>query len=188
MKKPHGMILLGANGSGKSTLGRELACVLNIAHFDVEDYWFHKTDIPYTAIRPAKERNEMLLADMKKHGSIVVSGDISKWANDFLTVFDLVVFLTAPKEIRLKRIENREYVRWGDRVCEGGDMYESRKKFHEFAAARDVGLLDQAAFLYLCPILHVDGTRKLHEITAYVAEQYRQISTENEWCSHSHTN
>ena len=69
MSKPHGIILLGANGSGKSTLGRELARALNFAHFDVEDYWFYKTDIPYTAIRPQEERNDMLLTDMKKHDS-----------------------------------------------------------------------------------------------------------------------
>ncbi|HBN82294.1 MAG TPA: hypothetical protein DDZ89_00455, partial [Clostridiales bacterium] len=82
MSIPHGIILLGANGSGKSTLGRELARALNFAHFDVEDYWFYKTYIPYTAIRPKEERNEMLLSDMKKHGLFVVSGDISGWSDE----------------------------------------------------------------------------------------------------------
>jgi len=71
LSKPYSIIILGANGSGKSTLGRELARVLNFAHFDVEDYWFYKTNIPY---------------------------------------------LTAPIEIRMKRIDHREYARWGDRV------------------------------------------------------------------------
>ena len=164
MIKSQGIIFLGANGSGKSTLGRELANVMNFAHFDVEDYWFYKSDIPYTAIRPQKERNEMLLADMKKQGSFVVSGDISGWDDDFLTMFDLAVFLTAPIEIRMKRIENREYARWGDRVHECGDMYESQKKFREFAATRDVGLLEQRALRYSCPILRVDGTRTMKEI------------------------
>lgn len=141
MSKPHSIILLGANGSGKSTIGRELAHVLNIAHLDVEDYWFYNTDIPYTAIRPNEERNEMLLSDMKKHGSFVVSGDISSWGDEFLSMFGLAVFLEAPTEIRMKRIEKREKARWGDRVCQGGDMYESQIKFREFAAMRDVGLL-----------------------------------------------
>jgi len=164
MNKLHGIIMLGANGSGKSTLGRELACVLNFIHFDVEDYWFYKTDIPYTAIRPQEERKEMLLSDMKKHGSFVVSGDVSGWGNEFLTVFDFVIFITAPTDIRMKRIENREYARWGDRVLEGGVMYESQRKFREFAATRDAGLLEQAASLYLCPILRVDGTKSLSEL------------------------
>lgn len=188
MSKLHGIILLGANGSGKSSLGHELALVLNSAHFDVEDYWFYKTYIPYTTIRPPEERNGMLLSDMKKHSSFVVSGDISGWGDEFLKMFDLAVFLEVPTDIRMKRIDSRENARWGDRVCKGGDMYESQQKFREFAATRNVALLEQAASLFLCPILRVDGTQKLHEITAYVAEQYQQISDENEWCSHSHTN
>ena len=172
MSKTHGIILLGANGSGKSTLGRELARALNFVHFDVEDYWFYKTDIPYTAIRPQEERNEMLLSDMKKHGSFIVSGDTSGWGDEFLTIFDLSVFLTAPMEIRMKRIENREYARWGDRVCESGDMYESQKKFREFASTRDVGLLEQSALKYSCPLLRVDSTKTpgeiVNEILSYI--------------------
>ena len=175
MSKPYGIILLGANGSGKSTLGRELACALNFAHFDVEDYWFHKTDIPYTAIRPQDERNEMLLSDMKKHGSFVVSGDTSGWGDEFLPMFDLAIFLTAPTEIRIKRIENREYARWGERVCEGGDMYESQEKFREFAATRDVALLEQGALKYACPILQVDGTQDTHETIKQITQQYYAI-------------
>lgn len=185
MNKAHRIILLGANGSGKSTLGRELAGVLDVAHFDVEDYWFYKTDIPYTTIRPQKERNEMLLSDMEKQGSFVVSGDISGWDNEFLTMFDLAVFLTAPREIRMKRIENREYARWGDRVCVGGDMYESQTKFKEFAATRDVGLLEQSALKYSCPILRVDGTKTLkeniHQIWTYIniSNHYDSLIDEN---------
>ena len=66
----HGIIILGANGRGKSTLGRELARVLDFAHFDVEDYNFYISDIPYTAERPHHERNELMLSDMKKRGSL----------------------------------------------------------------------------------------------------------------------
>lgn len=161
MSRPHRIILLGANGSGKSTLGRALACQFCIAHFDVEDYWFYQTEVPYTSIRPAGERNEMLLADLVKSNACVVSGDVSGWHDAFLSMFDLVVLLTAPLEIRLKRIEAREQTRWGSRVCEGGDMYESTRQFMAFVAARDVGLLEKNATLYGCPILHLDGTNDL---------------------------
>lgn len=163
MSKPHGIIILGANGAGKTTLGHELARVLNIAHFDVEDYYFYQADIPYTAERPAEERNAMLLADMKKHSSFIMSGDISGWGERFLTGFDLVIFLKAPTDIRLMRIDNRQYKRWGDRVRQGGDMYEQQQKFREFAASRDIPLLEQRASLYSCPILQVDGTKTLEE-------------------------
>jgi len=163
MSKPHAIILLGANGSGKSVLGRELARALNFAHFDVEDYYFYQADIPYTATRQAEERNAMLLSDMKKHGFFVMSGDVSSWGEKFLTGFDLVILLTAPTEVRLKRIDTREYERWGDRVRQGGDMYEQSQKFREFAASRDIPHLEQKASLYSCPILRVDGTKTLKE-------------------------
>ena len=162
--KPYGIIILGANGSGKSTIGHELTLTLDFVHFDVEDYWFYKSDIPYTTIRPKDERNEMLLSDMKKHQLFVVSGDVSGWSDEFLTKFDLAVFLTAPTEIRIKRIENREYARWGDRVHKGGDMYEANKKFREFASTRDVDLLEESALKYSCPVLHIDGTKTLEKI------------------------
>lgn len=170
LNKPHGIILLGANGSGKSTLGHMLSDALNFAHFDVEDYWFYKTDIPYTAVRQPAERNEMLLSDIKKHSLFVVSGDISGWSDDFLTMFDLAVFLAVPTGIRMKRIENREYARWGNRVCEGGDLYETQKKFRAFALTRDVGLLEQNTKKYSCPVLRINGTKTPEEIKNKIIE------------------
>lgn len=168
MSKTHRIILLGANGSGKSTLGHELGQALNVAHFDVEEYYFYKTDIPYTAMRSEKKRREMLLSDMQRHGSYVISGDISGWGDEFLTMFDLVLYISAPKEIRMKRIEDREYARWGDRVRKGGDMYESQLEFRRFASSRDVALIEQQASAYACPILHVDGTKPIIELVKQI--------------------
>ncbi|MGE5580557.1 MAG: NUDIX domain-containing protein [Bacillota bacterium] len=168
----HGIVLLGANGSGKSTLGRELARVLNFAHFDVERYYFYPTYIPYTAIRPKEERNQMLLSDIRKHGSFVMSGDISGWGEEFLGAFDLAMFITVPTDVRLKRIESREYERWGDRVREGGDMYEQQRRFREFAATRDIAELEQRALEYPCPLIHIDGTNDYHATAVSVAERF----------------
>ncbi len=167
---PYGIVLLGANGSGKSTLGRELARVLHFTHLDVETYWFHPTCPPYTSIRPPAVRNEMLLADMERYESYVVSGDISGWGDEFLTRFDLAIFLAVPTDIRLRRIDHREYARWGDRLCQGGDLYESHQKFREFAASRDVALLQQRALAYRCPLLPVDGMDGCRETAASIAE------------------
>lgn len=172
----NGIIILGANGSGKSTLGRKLAGVLNWAHFDAEDYCFIKTDIPYTVTRPDRERNEMLLSDIRKHKTFVMSGDISGWGAEFTSMFGLAVFLTAPVDIRLRRIEEREYARWGDRVRRGGDMYEGRQRFRAFAAARDTAQLERQASAYRCPLLHVDGTKPLEEITDIILRKLQDDS------------
>jgi len=40
----HGIIVFGASGSGTTTLAKELARVLNFAHFDADDYYWQKQD------------------------------------------------------------------------------------------------------------------------------------------------
>lgn len=172
MSKPHGIIILGANGSGKSTLGRELARALNFAHFDAEDYYWHKTDMPYTVARSPQERNEMLLSDIEKYGSFVMSGSVLNWGGQFLPLFDLVIFLTVPTDIRIGRIEKREFERWGDRIRKGGDMHEQHLKFVEFAASRSIKELEQEASECPCPVLRVDGTQNYHKTAVQIAERY----------------
>lgn len=172
MSKPHGIIILGANGSGKSTLGRELARVLNFAHFDAEEYYWRKTDMPFTVARSHKERQEMLLSDIEKQGSFVMSGDVSNWGEQFLPLFDLVVFLSVPTDIRMERIERREFERFGDRIRKGGDMYEQHLGFIEFAASRSIALLEQRASEYLCPVLRVDGTEDYRTNASRIAERF----------------
>jgi adenylate kinase family enzyme len=173
MSKPRGIIILGANGSGKTTLGRELARMLNFTHFDAEDYYWYKTDMPFTVARSQIERQKMLLSDIEKHGSFVMSGDVSNWGEQFITLFDFVIFLKVPTDIRIERIERREFERFGDRIQEGGDMYEQHIMFVEFAATRSIALLEQWALLYSCPILHVDGTKTPEEIASKIIEHIK---------------
>ena len=139
------VIMLGANGSGKSTVGRELAWLLNCVHLEAENYWFHKSEVPYAVSRLPEERNSMFLSDVKKQDSYVVSGSVSEWDETFLKLFDLAVFLEVPTNIRVERIEKREHKRFGDRIRKGGDMYEQHLKFIEYAASRDVPLLKKKA-------------------------------------------
>jgi len=123
----------------------------------------------------------MLLADMQKSGSFVLSGDVSGWSEKFLPIFDLAILLKAPKEVRMKRIEEREYTRWGDRVLEGGDMYESQQKFREFAANRNIAELEQRAAAYPCPVIEIDSTEDYREVAANIADRFYTKPSEP-WC------
>jgi shikimate kinase len=73
MNKPHGIIVFGANGSGKSTLGRELARILNFKYMDIEDYHFKKSETPYTVERLHEDCLNLMLADIEKYNSFVLS-------------------------------------------------------------------------------------------------------------------
>lgn len=104
MIKPHGIIVFGANGSGKSTLGRELARVLDFKYMDIEDYYFEKSEIPYTVERSRKDCLNLMLADIEKYNSLVLSAVTGDFGEEISSMYDLAVFMVAPIETRMERI------------------------------------------------------------------------------------
>ena len=166
-----GIIVFGANGSGKTTLGRELARILNYKRMDIEDYYFRPSEIPYTNARSRDECIELMLADIKKYGSFVISAADGDFGEEIMSMYTLAVYITAPLEVRMKRIEQREYDKFGDRVREGGDMYEQQLSFREWAATRDLSRIDHWAETLACPVIYIDGTKDIAENVDCIVEQ-----------------
>ncbi|MDR3148773.1 MAG: NUDIX domain-containing protein, partial [Oscillospiraceae bacterium] len=180
MSKPHGIIIFGASGSGTTALGRELARVLNFAHFDIDDYFWGESDIPFTAVRPRKERQDLLLADLERSGNFVISECAANWDEPLLPLLDLAVFVTTLADVRMEHIERREYDRFGDRIKLNGDMYELHLNFVEWAKTYDSGGLDMRSLALHeqwiencpCPVIRVDGMADYRVTAAAIAKQY----------------
>ena len=175
MNRPQGIIVFGANGSGKTTLGRELARILDFKHIDHEDYAFNKSEIPYTDPRSDHESIELMLADIKKCRSFVLSAVTGDFGEIIPKFYTLAVYVSAPLELRLERFQQREYERHGERVLAGGDMYESRMKFRDFIASRSLERIDQWAEMLTCPIIRVDETKDWQTNATVVAEHYYRL-------------
>jgi len=158
MNQPHGIIISGANGSGKTTLGRELARVLNFKHIDHEDYAFKESKIPYDNPRTDKECIDLMLADIEKHGSFVLTAVTCDFGEIIPHFYKLAVYISAPVKLRMERIKQREHEKFGERVHEGGDMYEQAIKFHNFVAVRPLSKIEQWVESLTCPVIRVDGT------------------------------
>ncbi len=174
MSKLQGIIVFGANGSGKSTLGRELAHLLGFKHMDIEDYHFEKSEIPYTVELSREDCLSLMLADIRKHHSFVISAVTGDFGEELQLMYDLAVFISAPKEIRMKRIVQREYERHGDRIREGGDMYEQHVRFIDFAATRPLDEVERWAETLACPVIRVDGTEDYKRTAADIANRLTQ--------------
>ena len=174
MDKPRGIIVFGANGSGKTTLGRELARILNFKRMDIEDYYFEKSEIPYSVVRPREDVVKLLLADIEKYRSFVLSGVTGNYGDEIPLFYELAVYITAPLELRMERIKKRAYEQYGERVLKGGDMYEQEQKFFDFAASRPLFEIDQWAETLTCPIIHVDGTSDWRINAVNIAEQFNR--------------
>ena len=163
--------ILGASGSGTTTLGRALAERLNYAHFDTDDYFWLPTDPPTTEKRERTERQKLLMGDLTANESWVLSGSLCGWGDVAIPLFDLVVYLWVPCEIRLERLRHRERERFGERIMPGGDMYETSQAFLKWAASYDKGglemrsrqLHEQWLGMLPCPIVCIEGEYTIEE-------------------------
>jgi len=180
MNKPHGIIIFGANASGKKTIGRELARILNYKFMDIIEYHFEKSKIPYTVERSREDCLNLMLADIEKYRSFVITAVTGNFGNITPKLYDLAVYISAPVDIRLKRIEKREYERHGALVLKGGDMYEPHNEFIDFVASRSLLRIEQWAETLTCPLICLDGTEDWRINAMNIVERFYIIAAEGE--------
>lgn len=127
---PTGMIIIGPSGSGKTTLGKMVAQKLGYPYFDVDDYiWKQNTEHPYTQMYTRAEKIGRLRNDIAPYEHFVMAGSMSSFHYAFDAMFEMMVLLYVSPDIRVERVHQRAIQRFGERVLEGGDMYEAHMKF-----------------------------------------------------------
>jgi len=174
--------ILGASGSGTTTLGRALAAHLQCLHFDTDDYFWLSTNPPFTQQRARPERQQLLMKDVTAHDAWVVSGSLCGWGDVAISLFELVVFLSIPHDIRMTRLRQREHERFGERILPGGDLYEQSQAFLVWAASYDEGGLDMRSRrlheewlgTLPCPILCFEGEYSIEEHLAVLMVEIAQ--------------
>ncbi len=175
--------IVGASGVGVTTLGRALAEALAVPHHDTDDYFWCPTASPYREIRPTADRLRLMEELFLGRSAWVLSGSLDGWGDPIVPLFDLVVFLRAPTEVRLRRLRDREARCFGaDAIAPGGGRHQAMEEFIEWASHYDDGscegrnLMRHEAWLETlkCRVLRADGTRTtadlVDEITRALAE------------------
>jgi 2,3-bisphosphoglycerate-dependent phosphoglycerate mutase len=174
MSDPRGILVCGLNGAGKTTLARELAQLLGYKHMDIEDYYFLPSDIPYTRSRSHEECISLMLADIEKHPNFVLSAVIGDFGEEVIKRFDLTIIACAPLDVRLARVLKRDFSRFGNRVLEGGDLYEQQLAFRGKVAARPADYTEQWAKKLSCPVIHIDSTGDVYDIAKEIDDYIRE--------------
>ena len=159
--------VVGASGSGTTTLGRALAVRLGCPFFDTDDYFWLPSEPAFQHIRELGERQARLGAALWAQPDWVLSGSLCGWGDVFIPLFDLVVFLWVPSDIRLARLRARERARYGDAIAPGAPQHDRSEAFMAWAAGYDEGLdvpercrrLHETWLAALpCPVLRIEGT------------------------------
>ena len=144
---------------------------------DHEDYAFVESEIPYSKPRLHDECVNLILSDIDKYGSFVLCAVTGDFGNIIPEFYILAVYVSAPHELRMKRIEQRTIDQHGDRARKGGDMHEQQLKFADFAAKRPLNRIDQWAKTLSCPIIRVDGAKDWRNNAVDIAAHYYKLKS-----------
>lgn len=154
-----GIIICGLNGSGKTDLGKALAKKLHYYFIDHEDLYFPKTKSNYIYDRPRTDREVegILLSEIAKHENFVLASVRSAFAS-VTPSLKIAIVVSAPVEIRVKRIWTHSYEKFGERMLPGGDLYEQERGFLELAGKRTVEYAEDWLDGFKGEIIRVDST------------------------------
>ncbi|MCH5265829.1 MAG: AAA family ATPase [Lachnospiraceae bacterium] len=172
-----GILICGLNGVGKSTLGKALAEKLNFHFIDNEDLYFSKTDphYIYASPRTREEVEKLLFNEIKAHENFVftsVKGDY----RDCLSFFKYAILIHVPREIRLQRVKDRAFQKFGNRMLPGGDLHEQEENFFDLVKSRAENMVEEWVQSLSCPVIRVDGTKPIEENTTCIIEQIHKVN------------
>jgi adenylate kinase family enzyme len=158
--------ITGASGAGVTSLGAALAAALAASHLDTDDFFWAPSDPPFETKRPASERLGLLHAAFANAADRwVLSGSLHGWGDPLIPLFDRVIALFVPTEIRLARIAARERARFGPAIAPGGALHAKHLDFLAWAGRYDDADFqgrsrrEHEAWLAAlpCPVLRLDG-------------------------------
>jgi len=121
-----------------------------------------------------------MITDIEKYGSFVLSACTGDFGEVIPRFYKLAVWIAAPMELRIKRVEQRAFDQYGDRVREGGDMYEQQLKFNDYIALRPLDRIEQWAETLACPVIRIDGTEDWRTNALKIVKRFYAMSAEGD--------
>lgn len=170
-----GIIICGLNGAGKSTIGKALAIKLDFHFIDNEELYFPKKDPHYTYAFPRthEEVEQLLFSEIKTHENFVFASVKGDYGETIYPFFKYAVLIDVPKDIRMQRVKNRSFQKFGSRMLPGGDLFEQEENFFNFVKSRAENTVEEWVQSLSCPIIQVDGTKPIEENVKFIIEWIR---------------
>ena len=161
----NGILICGLNGSGKSTLGIMLSEKIGYHFIDNEDLFFRRKEEndSYLSPRSKEEAVKILMNEVKEHKNFVFAAVKGDYGDDIMPLYKYVFELKVPKNERMSRIKNRSFIKFGERMKEGGDLYEAEEAFFKFCEERQEDYTEKWAKNLHTPYIKLDGTKSTEE-------------------------
>lgn len=126
--------IFGSSGSGSTTLAKQVCTDFGYKFIDVDDYLWKKTDPPFTERYTNEQACHLIKSALADGSDAVISGSLVGIADELKPQIDLFVYMNLDKDIRIRRISDRETKRFGKRVHPGGDLFDQHQSFLQWVS------------------------------------------------------
>ncbi len=160
--------ILGAAGSGTTTLATYVSNIVSYQHFDSDNFFWK---VKYTEKQTPATCLNNLKSELENFEQWILSGAIIDWGNPLIPLFDLVVFVSVSNEVRLQRLNKREFERYGEAISPQGNKFNDHQEFMSWADEYETGGMEVRSRLQQnmwlkelnCPILRINGDDEIEQ-------------------------
>ena len=132
-------------------------------HIDIEDYYFYNgDDYKYEKPLATEEVIEKLEKDFDKYNDIIFTACKGEYGN-ISDTYDFAIYICVDKEIRLERVKNRSYKKFGDRILKNGDLYERENRFFNKVYEKNESEVIKWFRRLKCNKMQIDGLKSTDE-------------------------
>ena len=170
-----GILICGLNGTGKSTLGRILADRLGYEFIDNEDLFFPKADPSYAFSGPRSKEEVIRLLEKRisENNRFIFAAVKGDYGDRLIASLGYIVLIEVPKRIRNRRVRDRSYQKFGDRILPGGDLYEKESKWFSLTDSRPDDYVTEWLEMVDCPVIRIDGTLPVEQNVDYLVSEIK---------------
>ena len=165
-----GILVCGLNGAGKSTVGRTLADRLGYRFIDNEDLYFPKAGSSYEFSNPRSKEEviRMLEGRIAQNDKFVFAAVRGDYGDKLISSLQTIVLIETPKSVRSRRVRDRSFRKFGDRILQGGDLYEKEERWFAVVDSRPEDYVTEWLEKVDRPVIRVDGTLPIEKNVEHI--------------------
>ena len=123
----------------------------------------HCKDYDYQNARSRAEVSKLLLKDLTEYEDFIFASVKGNYGDEAVSRFTHAVLVSVPKEERMKRVRDRNYQKFGNRMLQGGDLFEKENRFFEMVEKRPEQDVENWLQSVRLSVIRVDGTQTVGE-------------------------
>lgn len=97
----------------------------------------------------------------------VVKGD---YGNEIMSRYNYIIVLEVPEKIRMQRVRNRSFQKFGNRMLANGDLYRQEETFFKMVESRQEDYIENWLHMVKCPVIRVDGMVAIEKNVDYIIQ------------------